>query len=210
MSVDGIGLCFRVRPRHRDRVPGATDAPEPIGRCAGCPRRGHHGDVRGVICASTVVAMITIVACSSGGKGDLTGPWLDRGGKPVADGTERRDAPPLVVQTYGGASHCGWESVVFMEAGWPLGREITSQGQVRQFVRDSEQALREGLLSTAPLLGTLDLTAELPRDARFSGLHREGNEIWVSESSGDRYVFIKRRGDTVERWPRVQSPIRCE
>jgi hypothetical protein len=172
---------------------------------------GHHEDVHGLVRASCVVAMSAIVACSSGGaKGDLTGHWLNRAGNPVADGTERRRGTfPLVVHTFAGSGHCGWESALFLHAAWPLGTEATSpisQASVRQFIRDPN-----GVFESGTFLGSLDLSLRaMPQDARYTGLHRDGNEIWFSESAGDRYVFVKRENGKIERWPRTTSLVACE
>lgn len=140
--------------------------------------------------------LLALVLAACGGKSapnESEARWLDADGKEV---------PELVVSTYRGAEHCDWQSIAFLHLGWPLGTN-ESIGAGRQYVRDPESLFPEEY-AVAPL----DLDAELPANARYTGYHRDDVELWLSESEADEAVYIVTDED-VERWPRTVGVIAC-
>jgi len=108
-----------------------------------------------------------------------------------------------VINSYFGPKHCDTQTVVFLVAGWPLGTSTSEVTRQRQYVRDVGHKLPPEVLPH-----TLDLDAQRPASARFSGFHTEKMELWLSPDDQDRAAYIVMEG-VVERWPRATKPIYC-
>jgi hypothetical protein len=138
-----------------------------------------------------VVLLFVVAAC---GGTDWEDPWHDARGHVVGES---------VISTVRGAEHCGWESAVFLWVGWPLGSAAKTSDSARQYVRDPE-----GLFPARDFLVPLDLDANLPGDATYTGYHLDGVELWISErEAGDAVYLVD--GKQVERWPRRKEFIAC-
>jgi len=114
-----------------------------------------------------------------------------RHGRPV-DGGE--------LSSSAGPEHCGWQSVVFLFVGWPLGTVSQTSAEVREFVRDPNGVFDQRL---RPLVRH----AVLPADAADTGYRTGGLELWLSPSNPDAAYL--RSGSDVERWPRADPLIAC-
>jgi hypothetical protein len=153
--------------------------------------------------AAAVVATLALAGCSAfadagremprEGGVDWEQPWKDGSGNEV---------PENVVTTYRGAEHCDWQSKVFLVLGRPLGSPPPDASRARMYVRDAEGELDDHLL------GRFREDARLPPDARYTGYHRDGVELWTSPSERGDGVYIVDRG-RIERWPRARSHIAC-
>jgi hypothetical protein len=166
-------------------------------RPAACAWRVQLNDVRKLTVALTA---IVLVAC--GEASPVIGPWEDRAGHVLPDGTDRLNDFALVVHVFSGHEHCGWTSITFMHLAWPPGKRVTSFDHVRQFMRDPN-----GAYGGPGLSGSLDLRAELPADAQNTGFHQEGWTLWVDPEGDFVYLVSDNR---VERWPRADPPVLCE
>jgi hypothetical protein len=129
-----------------------------------------------VVVAVVTGAVVRLATRAEEVPGEQQGPWRDRSGTILPDGTDRGDDFALGVRVYQALGHCEWERVTFMEVAWPPGSITTLFGEARQFVRDPR-----GVLDHAPELGgefTRDI--ELPPDAEPTGVRTDKAEIWVA------------------------------
>ena len=110
--------------------------------------------------------------------------------------------PADVIVTRRGPEHCGWQAILIIALGWPLGREMRNEETTREYVRD-----QDGLASNA-LTGPFEPTADLPSDAVFTGLVSGSAQLWFSASDQDRYAYIV-TGSSVERWARAPELLAC-
>jgi len=108
-----------------------------------------------------------------------------------------------VIDTSAGPSHCGWEAAAMLTLGWPPGTSSPTAVHARQYLRDPQHVLQ-----TPNLLGTLDLHARLPADARPTGLRYQGVEVYVSAAEADSDVYVV-GGGVAERWPRSDPTTLC-
>jgi hypothetical protein len=131
------------------------------------------------------------------------GTWQDAHGRTVGDGS--LEGGPLVLQTFEGPSHCGWSSITFLHAAWPLGSAQSDPSDPwRQYARDPDGLLADrGHTSFEP-------DATLPADATFSGYSHGSWQLWTSPRDVDSAVYLV---DTVtlavERWPRIRPIALC-
>ena len=141
-----------------------------------------------------------LIACSNAE--DYTATCQRADGSPASWGEGPSRA--FEVQAYAGSDHCGWQSTIFLSAGWPPGTVPDTADDIRQFIRDPDDNL-----IGFPMLGSLDTDIELPSGARFSGYHTDRAELWFGPDDGSTYAYLK-LGDRVERWPRPAEIIACE
>jgi hypothetical protein len=92
---------------------------------------------------------------------ELQGPWRDRSGTILPDGTERGNGFAFGVRVYQGDEHCDWERVTFMDVAWPPGSITTAPRNARQFVRDPQAELDH----SATVRGDFTRDIEAPSDA---------------------------------------------
>jgi hypothetical protein len=79
-----------------------------------------------------------------------------------------------------------------------------SNRHTRMFVRLSTTRA----LPASDFATTFDGSATLPTDARDTGYHRNGWQLWVVDGAIDRAVWLV-HGDTVERWPAAKEIMAC-
>lgn len=90
-----------------------------------------------------------------------------------------------------GPEHCDWDDITFLRVG--------PADNADQYLRDTKDELRESLRTT------FDPSAELPRTARDTGLHRDGRQLWLDPGRAAYLVSIE-NPDDVERWPAAKPP----
>jgi hypothetical protein len=137
--------------------------------------------------------------------GELPGPWRDRSGTILPDGTDRGNDFAFGVRVYQGHEHCEWERVTFMQVSWPPGSITTLSGDVRQFVRDPHGVLDH----LAALRGRFTRDSEAPSDAGPTGVRSDEAEIWVAPSN-ENGLYIQHSDGTFDLWPRAEPQILCE
>jgi hypothetical protein len=137
--------------------------------------------------------------------GELKGPWRDRSGAILLDGTDRGEDFALGVRVYQGLEHCEWERATFMEVAWPPGSIPTlPYGEVRQFVRDPH-----GVLDHPPVLrGDFTRDIEPPADAEPTGVRTDEVEIWFG-TSNENGLYLRHSDGTFDLWPRAEPRIGC-
>ena len=145
-----------------------------------------------------LAAALIALAPGCGDGVDWESSWLDEREEKVSE---------LIVSTYHpdpGGDHCGWDSVILLHIGWPPGTaaDFRSDSE-RQYVRDPE-----GLLDASGL-EALDLDAELPPDADYTGYHSGEMQLWISRSDAAEAAYVV-RPEHVERWPRARSHVFCD
>lgn len=97
--------------------------------------------------------------------------------------------------------------MTFLSLGWPLGTEAVPpyrESEHRQYVRDPEKALLPAFR-----LEPFESDVALPRDARPTGYHSGGWELWMSPSQAHRFVYLV-HGGRAERWPRAGGEVACK
>jgi hypothetical protein len=153
---------------------------------------------------NTVEIPVTLVPGTPSATDGLEGTWFDANDQPLPNGSP--DAVGNVLNVYLGAEHCQWESVTFMNIGWPVGTLSNAQGDWRQYVRDPLGRFDDGALHVGYLNDT-----SLPSDAADTGYHRGPWRLWVSPSQADDAIFVV-NADTgaIERWGRAKPPILCD
>lgn len=115
-----------------------------------------------------------------------------------------RDVDTNVIQSYQGADHCGWQDVIFLDVGWPLGTAGV-HGKGRMYVRDPERVLVDQWVDE------FQQNARLPEDADFTGYSGDVGELWLSPGDEDSVVYIVSEDrQNVEAWPRTESLIGCD
>lgn len=131
--------------------------------------------------------------------------WHDENDVPAQRGTGADRT--WEVTSWSGTEHCDLQSVLFLRIAWPLGSTYSrTEGlnTTRQYVRDSADKISDELLR-----GVLDLNAELPDGASYTGYYTDDVQLWLGPDRGDRFVYVV-GGGTVERWPRAVESIACE
>jgi hypothetical protein len=147
---------------------------------------------------------VTLVPDTSSATEGPEGAWFDASGRPLPNGSP--DDTGNVLNVYRGASHCQWETVTFMNIGWPVGTLSNAQGDWRQYVRDPNGLFDDGALHVGYLSDT-----SLPSDAEDTGYHRGPWHLWVSPTQADDAVFVvNAETSAVERWGRATPPILCD
>jgi hypothetical protein len=140
-----------------------------------------------------LASLLFLVSLLTAGCGTVAGvDWGDSWTDAQGD-----DAPKEVIQSTLGATHCDWESVVFLYVRWP------GRTQRMLYVRDPD-----GKTGTDSYKTTFDRSISLPRSARFSGYRRGDVELWMSEDAVGREVYLV-FSDRVERWPRANPEFGC-
>ena len=153
---------------------------------------------------NVVEVPVTLVPGSASTEQGLEGTWLDGNDQPLPNGSP--DDEGNVLNVYEGADHCQWESVTFMNIGWPVGTLSNAQGDWRQYVRDPKGRFDDGALHVGYLPDT-----SLPPDAADTGYHRGAWHLWVSPSQADDAVFVVNADSgAVELWGRATPPILCD
>jgi hypothetical protein len=135
----------------------------------------------------------------------FTQTWSGPDGQPSERGEGQDRTYELSVRR-GPADHCEWQSVTFLDVGWPLGTTIAiapDQPPWREFVRDPENVLNGSGLPDA-----LDLEAVLPQGSKATGYRSGDVELWLGPDGGEESVYLK-GSSWVERWPRAPQPIGC-
>jgi hypothetical protein len=127
--------------------------------------------------------------------------WYD-GDRAVSTGEGNE---PLELAFREGFDHCGWTSVTFMDAAWPLGSQARS-AEARQYLRDPH-----GVLTDAAAV-QFDPTAELPADATQTPYaSRSGWSLWTVPSDENRAVYLVNQGrGIIERWPLATHFVGCD
>jgi hypothetical protein len=171
-------------------------------------RRGQENTARGTgrqtltMRRAWVLVPLLLGACGSTPQDARVGTWYGPGGSPVPDGQ------PLVLSVEAGASHCGWQDVVFLAMAWPLDRPVRggfmSDPRTHVYAWQPDDAYPSSSLTTTPRV-----VATMPSDARYTGLHRGPWQLWVSPSWIEFAVFLK-SDTTIQRWPFVAKFVGCE
>ena len=139
-----------------------------------------------------LIAFLLLVSFLTAGCGKVAGvdwgdSWTD---------AEGNKAPDDVIHSVLGATHCDWESVVFLYVRWPGEHR-------RMYVRDPDRTIDAGYLETS-----FSRSIALPHDARFSGYRRDEVELWTSRKTFEREIYLL-FPDRVERWPRAEPEFGC-
>lgn len=158
-------------------------------------------------CKRLLVVAVVLAGCSSSVLGDVsidgyTSTWRGPDGAPAVRGSVLDRT--FEVQTIAGSDHCGWEDVVFLIVGWPLGTTHDTWAESRQYIRDED-----GDIDHPTLLSTFDADVDLPEGARSSGYQNEAGELWFGPDNGDEAAYVQLDG-RVERWPRTDELLGCE
>lgn len=159
------------------------------------------------LCVRLLAVALVLAGCTSGSS--LGGVATERYGStwqgPSGAPAERGSGPDRTfeVQTIFGADHCGWEDVVFLSVGWPLGTSPETSEQSRQYIRDENRDIE-----SAPLLSTFDAEVDLPDDSWSTGYKNQVLELWFGPDNGDEAVYLKME-ERVERWPRAKEHVAC-
>jgi hypothetical protein len=128
---------------------------------------------------------------------EVIGTWMDPAGEPVV-----RNPRALVFHLGPGPEHCVWQDALFLHLAVPFGKPAPDFADVEQYIRDPDGVVNVD----ASLRGNLDLNAELPKSAEFTGFTTEHIQLWIeADHSG---VFLT-DGHAVERWPRVDPRAGC-
>jgi hypothetical protein len=139
--------------------------------------------------ASPLILVLLLTAgCGTVAGVDWGDSWTDAQGD---------DAPDAVIHSTLGGTHCDWESVVILYVRW------RGAHQRMMYVRDPH-----GKTGTNSFETTFDRSISLPRAARFSGFRRDEVELWISEATFEREVYLV-FSDRVERWPRADPEFGC-
>jgi len=96
-----------------------------------------------------------------------------------------------------------YPGALLLSLGWPLGRQMATDLDGRQYVRDPEGRYLDR--TSGPLVAR----ATLPADAFFTGYWYEGNELWIAESTADDEIYFVRPGGVAEAWPRARVFLAC-
>jgi hypothetical protein len=108
-----------------------------------------------------------------------------------------------VLEAAAGPSHCGWDSVTFLNIGWPLGTSAITAAQSRLYVRDPN-----GILGGQSLTGAWARNPSLPADARDTGYRYGALKLYLAPSNEDANAYLIAPADS-ERWPRSQPLLAC-
>ena len=108
------------------------------------------------------------------------------------------------MQASAGPSHCGLDSLTFLDINWPLGTSNTTSGeQQRQYIRDPSRKLQPNYL-----LGSWARNPTLPADARDTGYRYGALKLYLAHSDENRYTYLVAPADS-ERWPRSDPGTTC-
>lgn len=127
----------------------------------------------------------------------------------TADGAH---SPDEIIQSFVGATHCGWENASFVVTGSPIGAVFDRGSDQNWYVKDPTGVfdnLRDSSNGYSyEWFGEFEVDIELPDSAVFSGFNRGVVELWLNETEQGTAAYIV-EGTKVEHWPRVDPPIRC-
>lgn len=144
----------------------------------------------GIWLCVTVLAVLIGFGC---GRGDNNVPWS--GPPAYGDGA--------AVFEFAGWEHCGWQDARFLVVSAEVIEKTTGQAPTKfagtYFVRDPT-----GVVGVEWMTGTLELDAELPRDAAATGFRSGERALMLSSAEGDRFAYVA-DGERVERWPRFDG-----
>jgi hypothetical protein len=144
--------------------------------------------------------LVFLVTRDEGVPAYLDGPWRAADGAVLPDGTDGARGLGTGVRVYQGDAEC-FESVTFMEVAWPPGSVAPPSDEIRQFVRDRDDAY-EGLP------GEFERDVEPPADAEATGVHTDDVELWIAASQ-EGVVYLRHADGTFESWPRAEPPAGC-
>ena len=109
--------------------------------------------------------------------------WSDADGNPV---------PVSMVQSLPGSEHCDWQDITFLYVG--------PERSADQYLRDTTGELGDVLRTTY----ADDVV--LPKNARDTGWHHDGQELWLQPGHPNAaYLVALDDPDRVERWPAAKS-----
>jgi hypothetical protein len=145
--------------------------------------------MKGWVLAVLVATLVAVACQNEGPHSPAPGAWL-HGSKPV---------DPRVIETFGGAAHCGMQNSTFLVLGWPLGQD---NSVARWYVRSPSDFLKRDLM------GEFGTNVTPPNDAGYTGYHNSTFELWLAPSDQDVAAYIK-TGGHFERWPRSQRDLMC-
>jgi len=132
--------------------------------------------------------------------------WYGPDGDPAERG--RGESRSFEVKADTGPRHCDWESVASLYVAWPPGSTWEGgdnfEKSVRRYVRDPEGVFRGQDL----VPDTLQLDADLPKDAVDTGYHTDAAELWWGPDRGNKYAYLV-TDEGVERWPRASWDFGC-
>jgi hypothetical protein len=114
--------------------------------------------------------------------------------------------PSTVIDMGGGAAHCGMERMTLLFLGWPLGDARDD----REYFRDPSHWFSPYQAGPGHTFDSslLDLHAKLPSDTKATGYTSGPVELYLSATDENRVAYLVGLG-TVERWPRIDPPVRC-
>jgi hypothetical protein len=119
--------------------------------------------------------------------------WTDAAGARV---------PVTQVVSFPGAEHCDWQDITFLRLGDdPTG---VDRDRLEEYLRDTTGELRQ-LESSA-----FSDHAQLPADAKDSGWHHDGRELWRVPDRSAAYLVSLDDDTDVERWPASTEPVGCD
>jgi hypothetical protein len=121
--------------------------------------------------------------------------WTSQDGGHVSD---------HVINSFSGPGHCGWDTVVFLDFGTPLGSTMPFAADRQRFIRDPYGDLNR----YGKQADDLQTDIELPTDAKFSGYTLQDNELWILEATTGSEVYIVNI-ESVEKWPRMDPTVGC-
>jgi hypothetical protein len=132
--------------------------------------------------------------------GYVDGPWRTADGAVLPSGTNGERDAGLGILVSQGDAEC-LESVTLLEIAWPPGSVAPPSDDVRQFVRDADNAY-EGLP------GRFESDVEPPADAEATGVHTDDVELWIAPSQ-ENALYVRHADGRFERWPRSEPPAGC-
>lgn len=103
------------------------------------------------------------------------------------------------VETFTGPTHCGWESVEFIQLPKDLVPVRHPDDQWVDFARDTEGALNEGMVD-----GTYQADTTLPPEATDTGLTTEYGALWFVPDNNDAVYLVQPDG-SVQQWPATSA-----
>lgn len=134
------------------------------------------------------------------------GTWRDPDGLPAERGAGA--ARTFEVRSHRLSLHCEWTAAITLQAAWPLGSTYAIGAEdvpVREYVRDPFGVLPDG---TGGFRSGLQLQANMPEPAQFSGYAIGRTELWLGPDGGEDYAYLV-APDGVERWPRAFEHVAC-
>jgi hypothetical protein len=110
--------------------------------------------------------------------------------------------PQNVLSLLDGPEHCGFDALALLTMGSPLGNTFQTSEDARQYVRDPGNEFR------AQTFESFEPSVQMPNDARFTGFSYGTDELWISDRTIDRMIYVVRAG-VAEQWPRARELFAC-